>query len=50
MCRPFGFGSCFNIRANQDLNGDGQANNDRPLFIGHNSMCLPNRYNVHQDP
>ena len=42
----FNSGLPFNIRANQDLNGDGQANNDRPLFVGRNSMYLPNRYNV----
>jgi hypothetical protein len=42
----FNSGLPFNIRANRDLNGDGQANNDRPLFIGRNSMYLPNRYNV----
>jgi hypothetical protein len=34
-----------NIRSNVDLNGDGVAS-DRPLFIGRNSMYLPNRYNV----
>jgi hypothetical protein len=34
-----------NIRSNADLNGDGVAS-DRPLFIGRNSIYLPNRYNV----
>ena len=34
-----------NIRSNADLNGDGVAS-DRPLFVGRNSMYLPNRYNV----
>jgi hypothetical protein len=42
----FNSGLPFNIRANQDLNHDGQSNNDRPLFVGRNSMYLPNRYNV----
>lgn len=36
----------FTIRANQDLNKDGVATNDRPLNIGRNSMYLPNRYNM----
>jgi Carboxypeptidase regulatory-like domain/TonB dependent receptor-like, beta-barrel len=34
-----------NIRSNLDLNGDGVAS-DRPLFVGRNSIYLPNRYNV----
>jgi hypothetical protein len=34
-----------NIRSNVDLNGDGVAS-DRPLFVGRNSIYLPNRYNV----
>ena len=34
-----------NIRSNADLNGDGVAS-DRPLFVGRNSIYLPNRYNV----
>jgi carboxypeptidase family protein/TonB-dependent receptor-like protein len=34
-----------NIRSNIDLNGDGVAS-DRPLFVGRNSLYLPNRYNV----
>jgi hypothetical protein len=34
-----------NIRSNLDLNGDGVAS-DRPLFVGRNSLYLPNRYNV----
>ena len=34
-----------NIRSNADLNGDGVAS-DRPLFVGRNSLYLPNRYNV----
>jgi hypothetical protein len=35
----------INIRSNADLNGDGVAS-DRPLFVGRNSIYLPNRYNV----
>ena len=35
----------FNIRGNQDLNKDG-IGNDRPAFVGRNSLYLPNRYNV----
>src|SRR5262249_45313234 len=42
----FNSGLPFNIIANRDLNGDGFSNNDRPLFIGRNSMYLPNRWNV----
>jgi hypothetical protein len=34
-----------NIRSNIDLNGDGILS-DRPLFVGRNSIYLPNRYNV----
>ena len=34
-----------NIRSNVDLNGDGVLS-DRPLFVGRNSLYLPNRYNV----
>jgi carboxypeptidase family protein/TonB-dependent receptor-like protein len=34
-----------NIRSNVDLNGDGVVS-DRPLFVGRNSIYLPNRYNV----
>jgi hypothetical protein len=38
------------IEANNDLNGDGSApggvNNDRPLFVGRNSLYLPARKNV----
>mgnify|MGYP003348690294 CR=1 FL=1 len=29
-----------------DLNGDGVTNNDRPLFVGRNSLYLPARKNV----
>ena len=36
----------FNIRASRDLNGDGLANNDRPLFVPRNALYLPARYNV----
>jgi hypothetical protein len=42
----FNSGLPFNIRGGTDLNRDGQANNDRPLFVGRNSMYLPARYNV----
>src|SRR6185503_5988949 len=35
----------INIRSNADLNGDGVLS-DRPLFVGRNSIYLPNRYNV----
>jgi carboxypeptidase family protein len=35
-----------NIAANRDLNGDGIGNNDRPLFVGRNSLYLPARKNV----
>jgi hypothetical protein len=35
----------FTIRGNADLNRDGLGN-DRPLFIGRNSVYLPARYNV----
>jgi hypothetical protein len=41
----FNSGLPFNIRGGRDLNGDGFGN-DRPLFVGRNSMYLPNRYNV----
>jgi hypothetical protein len=34
-----------NIRARDDLNGDG-VSSDRPLLVGRNSLYLPNRYNV----
>jgi hypothetical protein len=36
----------FSIRSNKDLNGDGVSVNDRPLFVGRNSIYLPPRYNV----
>jgi len=36
----------FNVRTNRDLNGDGDATNDRPLFVGRNSVYLPARYNI----
>jgi len=36
----------FNVRANQDLNNDGDNTNDRPLFVGRNSVYLPARYNA----
>ncbi len=42
----FNSGLPFNVRANQDLNKDGLSNNDRPLFVGRNSIYLPNRYNM----
>jgi hypothetical protein len=35
----------LNIRSSTDLNGDGVLS-DRPLFVGRNSLYLPNRYNV----
>jgi hypothetical protein len=34
-----------NLLSNTDLNFDG-VNSDRPLYIGRNSLYLPNRYNV----
>jgi hypothetical protein len=45
----FNSGLPFNITGTRDLNNDGfsgSANLDRPLFVGRNSMYLPNRYNV----
>jgi hypothetical protein len=42
----FNSGLPINVRANRDLNADGLSNNDRPLFVGRNSMYLPARYNV----
>lgn len=42
----FNSGLPFNVRSNLDLNGDGDAANDRPLFIDRNSVYLPARYNV----
>jgi hypothetical protein len=33
------------IRSQRDLNGDGTSS-DRPLYVGRNSLYLPNRYNV----
>jgi len=42
----FNSGLPLNIRTSRDLNGDGQSNNDRPLFVGRNAMYLPARYNV----
>ena len=36
----------INIPSNRDLNGDGIANNDRPLFVTRNSMYMPVRKNV----
>jgi hypothetical protein len=36
-----------NLLSNRDLNGDGVTpSSDRPLFVGRNSLYLPNRYNV----
>ncbi len=35
----------FTLTSNRDLNGDGNGS-DRPLFVGRNSMYMPNRYNV----
>lgn len=42
----FNSGLPANIVANRDLNGDGFANNDRPLNIGRNSLYMPARKNV----
>lgn len=42
----FNSGLPFNVRADQDLNQDGDATNDRPLFVGRNSYTTPARYNV----
>ena len=42
----FNSGLPFNVRASRDLNLDGDATDDRPLFVGRNSMYLPARYNV----
>jgi len=42
----FNSGLPFNIVSTRNLNGDSFANNDRPLFVGRNSMYLPNRWNV----
>ena len=36
----------INIPSNLDLNGDGVANNDRPLNVTRNSMYMPARKNV----
>jgi len=36
----------FNIRTNRDLNGDGNASNDRPLGIGRNTGRLGRVFNV----
>jgi len=42
----FNSGLPINIPSNRDLNGDGVANNDRPLFVTRNSMYMPVRSNV----
>jgi carboxypeptidase family protein/TonB-dependent receptor-like protein len=42
----FNSGLPFNLPANRDLNGDGIANNDRPIGIARNSLYLPARKNV----
>ncbi len=39
-------GENFNITANTDVNNDGIAGSDRPLFIGRNTGRTPNQYNV----
>lgn len=39
-------GENFNITANRDLNNDGIAGSDRPLFIGRNTGRAPSQYNV----
>jgi outer membrane receptor protein involved in Fe transport len=41
----FNSGLPVGIRGNQDLNQDGLPN-DRPLFVGRNTVYLPERYNV----
>ena len=41
----FNSGSDFTVRSNLDLNKDATGN-DRPLFVGRNSMYLPPRYNT----
>ena len=42
----FNSGLPATILANRDLNGDGVANNDRPAFVGRNSLYMPARKNV----
>jgi hypothetical protein len=42
----FNSGLPVNIVSNRDLNSDGIGNNDRPLFVGRNSLYLPWRKNV----
>lgn len=39
-------GENFNITANTDVNNDGIAGSDRPLFIGRNTGRAPSQYNV----
>jgi hypothetical protein len=41
----FNSGLPVTIRSNGDLNGD-NVFSDRPLYVGRNSLYLPNRYNV----
>jgi hypothetical protein len=41
----FNSGLPVNIRSSKELNGDAFSS-DRPLFVGRNSLYLPNRYNV----
>ncbi len=42
----FADGVPVNIRANRELNNDGNSNSDRPLDVPRNSLNLPARYNV----
>ncbi len=42
----FNSGLPVTIFSNRDLNQDGISNNDRPLFVGRNSLYLPWRKNV----
>jgi len=41
----FNSGLPFNIGSNRNLNNDGNSG-DRPLYVGRNSMYLPDRWNV----
>jgi Carboxypeptidase regulatory-like domain/TonB dependent receptor len=42
----FASGIPVNVRANRELNNDGNSNSDRPLDVPRNSLNLPARYNV----
>ncbi len=42
----FASGVPVNVRANRELNNDGNSNSDRPLAVPRNSLNLPARYNV----